>query len=131
MKSPRMNVRALVMVGWVVAAAGCSSDDTPTAPNQPSFAAGNSELAGPSGLTAVASPPSRIDLAWTDNSNAESGFELHAAGAADGSFSSLAETGPDVTTAGFENVGYSVTFCYTVRAFAKAGQKKRKFSAFS
>jgi titin len=131
MISRRLNrVWALIIVGWMVAAAsGCS--EHPTSPETVSLGVGNNALGAPSGVTAVASSPSQIDVAWTDNSSGESGFEVHSAGTVDGTFSLLTQTGANVTTAGFPDVGYSVPLCYRVRAFATVGKKNRTYSGFS
>jgi hypothetical protein len=125
-------VRALLIVASsIVVAASCSDHRSPTSPNAVSLGVGNSAPATPSGMTASATPPSRIDVGWTDNSNGEAGFEIHYATAPTAAFMLLAETPANVATAGFPDVGYSVTRCYKVRAFTAVGKKNRTWSGFS
>jgi serine protease AprX len=71
--------------------------------------------ASPTGLTANATSSSNIDLAWTDNSNNETGFEIERS--ADGVvFAPRATVGANVTTFADGGLSPSTTFYYRVNA---------------
>ena len=73
--------------------------------------------AAPSGLTATASLPAQINLAWVDNSNDEIGFVVErCAGAGCSSFVPIASLGPNV--AGYSNTGLTASTTYTYRVQA-------------
>ena len=76
--------------------------------------------AAPNGLSARAASPSEIDLAWTDNSSSETGFEIWRKSGA-GSFTRLRTVGPNSTL--FEDRGLSpkVSYTYRVRAINSGG----------
>ena len=71
----------------------------------------------PSGLTAVASSSSRVDLHWTDGSTDEDGFEVERA-IGNGAFSPIGAVGPNTTTYADTSVGPVTTYTYRVRAVA-------------
>ena len=76
----------------------------------------------PTGLTATAASSSQINLAWTDNSNNESGFKIERCqGAGCSNFSQIATVGTNVTT--YSNTGLlaSTSYTYRVRAYNSAG----------
>ncbi|MCX5637773.1 MAG: fibronectin type III domain-containing protein [Planctomycetota bacterium] len=76
----------------------------------------------PTGLTATAASSSQINLAWTDNSNNESGFKIERCQEAGCSnFSQIATVGTNVTT--YSNTGLlaSTSYTYRVRAYNSAG----------
>jgi hypothetical protein len=77
--------------------------------------------APPSGLSATAVSSSRIDLAWTDNSSDESGFEIDRAPSSSGPWSLIHTTAPNV--AAYSNTGLSpsTAYSYRVRATNAAG----------
>lgn len=74
-------------------------------------------LVAPSNLTATAVSSSRIDLAWTDNSGSETGFEVERA--SDGTtFARLVLTAANITAHADATVSPGVTYTYRVRAVA-------------
>ncbi len=78
--------------------------------------------AAPGGLTASAVSSSRIDLAWTDNSNDEEGFRIErCTGSGCSNFSQLATVGIGVTS--YSNTGLTggASYSYRVRAYNNGG----------
>lgn len=77
--------------------------------------------AAPSGLQASAVSTSRIDLAWTDNSNSETGFKIERKTDPGGSYAQIATAGAGVTA--FSNTGLALgtTYRYRVRAVNAVG----------
>lgn len=80
----------------------------------------------PSGLTAQPLPGGRAQLAWTDNSDNETGFRIERRRNGAGGFQALTTTAPEVTS--FEDSGLvpGASYTYRVRAQGSAGN-----SAFS
>jgi hypothetical protein len=76
--------------------------------------------AAASNLTAIAVSRSQINLAWTDNSNNETGFAVERSKNGKG-FSQIATLGANVTT--YSNTGLSraTTYYYRVRAYNPGG----------
>lgn len=74
----------------------------------------------PSGLSATATSPGSINLAWTDNANNEQGFRVERA-TDSASFAEIATLGADAT--GFTDTGLAAdtAYQYRVRAFNSAG----------
>ena len=97
----------------------------------PSAAKGALQLAAPSNATAVGNTETRIDVAWQDNSNNESAFEIHRSmtGAA-GAYTLLRTLSANVVS--FRDTGLDPTtqYCYRVRAVRVTGSKATQ-SAFS
>jgi len=81
----------------------------------------------PSALTATAVNSHRVDLAWTDNSNNESGFKIERCDntlvncTISGAFNPLAQVGANVTTYSDTTVVPSSPYTYRVKAFNGAG----------
>ncbi|MDB6024965.1 MAG: hypothetical protein JWM68_1188 [Verrucomicrobiales bacterium] len=77
--------------------------------------------AAPSGLTATPVRATRIDLAWTDNSNNEANFVVLRSLTAGGPYSTITTLPADTT--GFTNTGLlaSTTYYYVVRASNASG----------
>jgi hypothetical protein len=80
--------------------------------------------AAPSNLTASTVSSSRIDLAWTDNANNETGFYIERSQG--GTYAQIDTVGANVTSYGNTGLPASTTFSYRVRAHNTAG-----FSAYS
>ena len=77
--------------------------------------------AAPSGLSATAISRSRIDLAWTDNSSNETGFQIERSRAG-GAFSLIATTAANATTySDTSGLTPNKLFSYRVRAINAAG----------
>jgi hypothetical protein len=109
---------ALVVTGHTTSTGGdivtvrVAAGSTPPPPPPPM-------LNAPSGLSASAKKGS-IALAWTDNSNNESGFRIERS-ANGGAFVQIAQVGANVRS--FNNTGLTkgVTYAYRVRAFNANG----------
>ncbi|MGH2747192.1 MAG: S8 family serine peptidase [Actinomycetota bacterium] len=94
---------------------------TPTAEPSPTGSpdSGPAAPAPPTNLTAKAAAPTRIELSWTDNSSAETGFALERS--PDGSsWQEIASTEPSQTTYLDSGVEPDTTYSYRVRAFNTA-----------
>ena len=78
-------------------------------------------VCAPSALTVAVTSSSQINLAWTDNSDNESGFKIERADGSDcsgtPSFSQIATVGAGVKT--YSNTGLTpnIFYCYRVRAY--------------
>jgi subtilisin family serine protease len=82
----------------------------------------------PSELTAAPATSTRIDLAWTDNWDGETGFEIErcepaSPGAGCSDFTLLTTVGADVTAYGDNGLWSGDEYCYQVRAYKKKGKK--------
>lgn len=78
--------------------------------------------AAPSSLTATASGTSTINVAWTDNSNNETGFKLERKTGSAGTWSEIAGA-IAANTGSFSNTGLTAgtTYFYRVRSYNSAG----------
>lgn len=76
--------------------------------------------AAPTSLTAKATAPGQIDLAWKDNSTAESGFKIERA-TGSGAFAEIDRVGVDVTTYSSRGLAASTTYAFRVRAYNANG----------
>ncbi|HET8623697.1 MAG TPA: GDSL-type esterase/lipase family protein [Gemmatimonadales bacterium] len=95
--------------------------DVPVPPSNPPVA--------PSQLTAAATSPSTIALAWVDNSSDEGGFEIWRATAGPTSaYSLLRAIGAGVVTATDEALAPATQYCYQVRAIGGDGVPPSDFS---
>jgi Divergent InlB B-repeat domain/FG-GAP-like repeat len=63
----------------------------------------------------------QLQLAWTDNSNNESGFKIERKLGTTGTFSQIATVGVNVTTYTDTNLTDGATYCYRLAAFNSAG----------
>ena len=77
--------------------------------------------AAPTGLTATTVDDQRIDLAWVDNADNETGFRVERAEGQGGAFSEIDLTGSNVTD--YEDTGLAANteYCYRVRAYNGVG----------
>ena len=74
-------------------------------------------LAAPSGLSATAASSSRVDLSWTDNSVAESGYRIEQKTGSGGTYAEIAVVDADVATYGNTGLSASTAYYYRVRAY--------------
>lgn len=84
-------------------------------------AAEPSAPAAPSGLTANAQTSSSIRLDWTDNSNNETGFEVHRSTDGGSTYSLLTTTSVDAETYTDSGLSASTTYYYKVLATNNVG----------
>ena len=83
-------------------------------------------LAAPSGLSATAVSSSRIDLSWTDNSSAESGYRIEQKTGSGGSYTEIAVVDADVAT--YSNTGLSASTAYYCRVKAYNSSDNSNYS---
>jgi hypothetical protein len=74
-------------------------------------------LAEPGNLTATPVSASWINLTWTDNSSAESGYGIERKLGLGGTYSEIATVGPNVTTFSNTDLEASTTYYYRVYAY--------------
>jgi len=92
---------------------------------------GGPPVNAPSNTSASAVSESRIDVSWQDNSDNETGFEVHrSTTGASGPFALLTSTAANVTSYGNVGLTPSTEYCYQVRAFRTTG-RRTSYSAFS
>ena len=85
----------------------------------------------PANAGATAVSETRIDIAWLDKSDNESGFEIHRSpSGAIGTFSLLATTAANVTSYRDSGLVAVTQYCYQVRAVRVSGNRK-SYSLFS
>jgi uncharacterized repeat protein (TIGR03806 family) len=75
----------------------------------------------PSALAATAMSTTRIDLAWTDNANNETGFKVERKLGAGGVYAQIGATGGGITTYSDTTLTAGTTYYYRVRATNGAG----------
>ena len=119
--STRFTVRAALVLaaGGVIGAFGACKKDA-AGPPPPPPAPPPPPLAAPSALSATAGTGNRIDLAWTDNSNNETGFRVErCSGAGCTSFAQIgANTAADIKVfADTFGLALATSYSYRVRAF--------------
>ena len=85
----------------------------------------------PSGLTANAAGTSQINLAWTDGSSDETGFEIERSTDGGVVFTLLTTTGANVTSYSNTGLPASSTFHYRVRAINGGGNSSYTNVAFA
>jgi len=76
-----------------------------------------SSMIAPTNLAATAVGSKRIDLTWSDNSSAETGFRIYRSGNGV-SFSKIATVGAGVTSYSNTRLRTGKTYYYRVRAYA-------------
>jgi len=98
---------------------------------QPTAAFAASQVAAPSGTSAVALSENRVNVSWRDNSSNESSFELYrSASGVNGMFTLVTRAAPGATAHGDVGLNPSTQYCYKVRAVATLGGRAR-YSQFS
>ncbi|NJM14178.1 MAG: fibronectin type III domain-containing protein [Bacteroidales bacterium] len=75
----------------------------------------------PSALGATATSSTQINLAWTDNSNNETGFKIERKTGSGGTYTEIATVGADVTAYSNTGLTASTTYYYRVVAYNSAG----------
>ncbi|GAB3762217.1 fibronectin type III domain-containing protein [Spirosoma pomorum] len=75
----------------------------------------------PARLTATATSPTQVTLAWADLSTNESSFELERGSSATGTFTKLADVPANATTYTDQNLADNTAYCYRIRAKNAAG----------
>lgn len=99
------------VAGWVTLTHG-NLFDLSIVPSPPS---------APGGLGATASIfPTQVNLSWTDNSINETGFKIERKSGS-GSFSEIAQTGPQVTNFSDRGLSPNTSYTYRMRAVNTAG----------
>ncbi len=108
----------------------CVSRWAPSAPRRSTWVCRRSGYGGspptataptaPSGLTAVASSSSQINLSWTDTSSNESGFRVERA-TGGGAFAVVQTVGANVTSFSSTGLTASTAYSFRVRAFNSTG----------
>ena len=75
----------------------------------------------PSVLNSNAISNSQINISWTDNSNNEDGFKIERKTTSSGTYSEIAQVGPNIAT--YNNIGLAggTQYCYRVRSYNTAG----------
>lgn len=91
-------------------AAALASGSPPSGPPRPTL------LSAPSNLSATAVSPTQVDLAWTDNTTLESGYEIQRS-TDNASFVPAGSAGADATRASVTALAGSTTYYFRVRAF--------------
>ncbi|MBN1672453.1 MAG: fibronectin type III domain-containing protein [Kiritimatiellae bacterium] len=77
--------------------------------------------AAPSGLTATAVSPSKVELSWTDNSSNETGFKIDRRKSGTDTWERIATPGANTTALSDSGLPASTTFYYMVKASNSAG----------
>ena len=86
---------------------------------------GGAKPKAPTNLSAAAISPSQINLAWTDNSDNETGFAIErCTGSGCSNFSEIARVGSDLTAFGDVGLTAGILYRYRVLAFNAAGTSK-------
>ncbi|HEX9251169.1 MAG TPA: T9SS type A sorting domain-containing protein, partial [Ignavibacteriaceae bacterium] len=63
----------------------------------------------------------QIELSWTDNSNNEDGFKIERKTTASGTYSEIAQVGPNITNYNSTGLSGGTEYCYRVRSYNSAG----------
>jgi predicted phage tail protein len=63
----------------------------------------------------------QINLSWTDNSNNEDGFKIERKTTVSGTYSEIAQVGPNIATYNSTSLSGGTQYCYRVRSYNTAG----------
>jgi len=77
--------------------------------------------AAPYGLTAAVVSSTQINLAWTDDSNNETGFKIERKTGSGGTYAQIATTGANVASYNSTGLTAGTTYYYRVRAYNASG----------
>jgi hypothetical protein len=78
--------------------------------------------AAPTSLSGTAPSHSQINLSWTDNATNETGFRIERKTGADGSYSEISATGPDIANYQDTPLIPETTYYYRLRAINEGGE---------
>ncbi|PUZ23164.1 hypothetical protein DCC81_22465 [Chitinophaga parva] len=78
--------------------------------------------AAPSGLTVTVNNYSKLNLAWTDNSTNETGFEIYRSTSSGGTYAIVATVAPGVKTYTDTLLNASTAYYYKIRAIGQYGE---------
>ena len=107
------------------------SCENPLVPDSDQVVLASRSNGGSFSLTTKPVSPTRVDLAWQDNSPNESGFEVHRSqNGPSGSFDAIGGAGANATSYSDEGLTAEKEYCYKVRAFRTSG-RKATYSAFT
>ncbi len=103
----------------------CDADNRRTL-NQTAYTVANFRVrpqvpSAPSALSATATSPTRIDLAWTDNSTHESGFKIERSSNGTSGWVQVDTVGSGVSTYSDVGLAAGMTYFYRVRAYNPYG----------
>jgi large repetitive protein len=108
-------------ISWKTPASPNSFVAIPNSAFQETGAVNGVAPAAPTNILATATSYKNINLAWTDNSSNETGFEIYRATASGGTYAIVATTGPNVTSFSDSGVQAATTYNYKVQAVNQYG----------
>ncbi len=109
-------------VYWTSTSNGIARSAIPDSAFVESYTSSGTVPAAPSNLTAAAISYKQINLAWTDNSTNETGFELYRSTSGSGPFTTIVTTAPGVVSFADTTVAPGTTYFYKIRAIGTYGQ---------
>ena len=75
----------------------------------------------PSVLNSTPINNSQINISWTDNSNNEDGFKIERKTTSSGTYSEIAQVGPNIATYNNTGLAGGTQYCYRIRSYNTAG----------
>jgi hypothetical protein len=109
-------------ISWRTPSSGTSFVTIPNSAFVETPVNGGSAPAAPSGLTATAVSYKAINLAWVDNSNNETGFEIWRSTSASGDFITVGLALANATSFVDSTLAANTTYYYNIRAVGQYGQ---------